>query len=187
MGTKLNHANHQVDILALSRLKVLDEDSNPILLSSFWKNNNVVLIFVRHFGCIACRAHIDQVWKKREQFERAKTKIIFIGNGDPALIKSFKQDLNVDAPIFTDPTMEVFDACGLKRSLLRLFSLSSGKRIIGLSRQGYKQGATFDSRTGTHAQMGGVVAFKVPGIVVYHFIADHLGDFDDSEDWGGQS
>ncbi len=95
----------------------------------------------------------------------------------------FKEDIHaVNAPVFTDPTLQVFDAAGFKRSLLNLMDPRGVKRIIGLSKEGYSQGA-MDSRTGAHTQMGGVIAFKPPGLVVYHFISHFLGDFDKPEDW----
>ena len=182
MGLVLNELNHKVDFLALSRLKVLDENNNEIVMSYFWKSKPIVMIFVRHFGCIACRAHVDQIWNKRTELKK-KYNIIFIGNGKPEVIKMFKEDVNAeDALIFTDPTLQVFDACGLKRSPLNLIDPRAVRKIVGLSMAGYKQGP-LDGRSGAHTQMGGVVAFKTSGSVAYHFISDYLGDFDKPEDW----
>lgn len=182
MGIIFNELNHRVNFLALSRLKVLDENGREIIMSNFWKNKAVVIVFVRHFGCIACRAHVDQIWNKRGDIKK-NSNIVFIGNGKPEVIEHFKEDVNArDALIFTDPTLEVFDACGLKRGIFNLVNPKSLKGAIGLSKEGYSQGA-WDTRTGTHTQMGGVVAIKPPGNVVYHFVSEYLGDFDKPEDW----
>jgi hypothetical protein len=183
MGSIYNKLNHKVDFLALSRLKVQDENGNDIVVSSLWKTKPIIMIFVRHFGCIACRAHVDQIWNKRKDL-RKTSNIIFIGNGKPEIIKIFKEDVDaLDAVILTDPSLKVFDACGFKRSPLNLIDPRGVKRGVGLTMEGYKQGAVLDGRTGAHTQMGGVIAFKPPGAVVYHFVSDYLGDFDKPEDW----
>ena len=182
MGKVLNELNHRVDILALNRLKVFDEENREVLFSSFWKNRPATIIFVRHFGCIACRAHVDQIWNKKKDILKT-SNLLFIGNGKPEIIKIFKEDIKAStAPIFTDPTLQAFDACGLKRSPLNLIDPRGAKRMYDLVNEGYNQG-TADKRTGFHTQMGGVVVFRPPGIVAYHFISDYLGDFDKPEDW----
>jgi peroxiredoxin len=169
-----------VDILTLNRLKVLNESNEEILVSSFWKIDPTIIIFLRHFGCIACRAHVDQIWKKRNELEKTGSKIIFIGNGTPAMIKAFKEDVNIlDAPIFTDPTLEIFDACGFNRGLKYLLNPLSAIQMAKLYRDGYTQG-TQTKDNGLHTQMGGIVAIKPPGQVTYHFASEYLGDLEDA-------
>lgn len=173
----------KIDYLALKRLKVLNENGEQINFTSLWEDRKVIIIFVRHFSCIACRAHVDQIWNKRQDIDKKKTKIIFIGNGEAYVIKSFKEILGVaDAEIYTDPTLETFDACGLKRGLRYLINIKSAKQALRLKKQGYSQGA-MESSSGTHRQMGGIVIFKHPGTVLYHYTSEYLGDFDDPNDW----
>jgi hypothetical protein len=172
-----------VDILALNRLVILNEHNEKVLISSFWKTNSVIIVFLRHFGCIACRAHVDQVWKKKSEIEKSGTKIIFIGNGSPELIKIFKEDMKIfDAPIFTDPTLEIFDACGFNRGLEYLLTPKSALSMAKLYMGGYSQGQQ-KKENGFHTQMGGILAFKPPGQVTYQFKSEYLGDFDDINDW----
>jgi hypothetical protein len=174
---------HKIDFLALKRLSVFDEKGRTVPLNYFWKDKPIVMIFIRHFGCIACRAHVDMIWNKRQEFKNKKTNIVFIGNGKPEAIRMFKEDIKaLDAPVFTDPSLEVFDACGMKRGIVNLIDPRSVGKFISLSKKGYSQG-TINETTGAHTQMGGVVAFKPPGTVVYHFVSNYLGDFDRPEDW----
>lgn len=173
----------QVNILSLNRLNVLNENNDKVLISTFWKTSPVVIILLRHFGCIACRAQVDQVWKKRKDLEKNKTKIIFIGNGSPDMIKIFKEELNIpEAPIFTDPSLEIFDACGLNRGLKYLVNAKTVLQGIKLYNEGYTQGAQ-SKETGFHTQMGGIIAIKPPGQVTYHFASEYLGHFDDESKW----
>lgn len=172
----------RVDILALKRLKVLDENNQEVRFSTFLEDKMIIIVFVRHFSCIACRAHVDQIWNLHRGLKKINTRIIFIGNGNPYVIKSFKEDMKVqDAEVYTDPTLEVFDACSMNRSLRNLINIKSLMASIELRKKGYQQSLEKDA--GSHRQMGGVVAFKKPGQVVYHFTSKHLGDFDDPNQW----
>lgn len=168
--------------LALRRLKVFYENEKPILFEGFLQEDSIIIIFVRHFGCIACRAHVDQIWNLFRGSKRSSARIIFIGNGRPYVIKDFKDDMDVrDAEIYTDPSLESFDACGMNRSIAALLNFKSIAAMRRLKAQGYRQGSFEDS--GVHRQLGGVVAFRKPGILTYHFTSRHLGDFDNPDDW----
>lgn len=175
--------SEQVDVMALRRLKVLDENNNEVIFSDLWKNRPVIIVFIRHFGCISCRAHVDQIWNKRKDILDKKNYIVFIGSGAPSSLKMFKQYLGVqNAPIFTDPTLQTFKACGMLRGLNYLVNSKTLKRMFELQKEGYSNNVT-DFKSGSHRQMGGVVAIKEPGQVLYHFAAEYLGDQDNPEDW----
>ncbi|HXH30317.1 MAG TPA: AhpC/TSA family protein [Bacteriovoracaceae bacterium] len=183
MGAKVDRTQDRVDILTLNRLKVLDENNKEVLISTFWKEKSVVLIFVRHFSCIACRSHVAQIWNEKEKFKKSKTNIVFIGNGAPQFIQAFKEDMNiVDAPIYTDPSLKTYDACGLHRGMLKLMDPRGAKNMLELAFEGHKQGP-LSKDSGSHTQMGGIVALRPPGIVVYHFVSDYLGDNDKMANW----
>ena len=85
----------------------------------------------------------------------------------------------LDAPIFTDPTMEIFDACGFNRGLQYLLHPKSALQLARLYKEGYSQGKQ-QKENGAHTQMGGIVAIRPPGIVTYHFASEYLGDFTES-------
>ncbi|PIK13579.1 AhpC/TSA family protein [Halobacteriovorax sp. JY17] len=173
----------RVDILALKRLKIFSEEGEQIYFSSLWKDRTVVVIFLRHFSCIGCRAHADQIWNLHRQMKNLKMKIIFIGNGNPNIIKVFKEDLNLhDAEIYTDPSLETFKACGMHRSVSNYINLKSFIELRKLRKKGYTQGK-YTEEVGDILQNGGVVGFRDPGKVVYHFTSKHLGDYDDPDEW----
>ncbi len=183
MGTNVTIEQSKIDILSLARLTVLDGAGAPVLISSFWKKGPVVIIFLRHFSCIACRTYVDLIWKKREEFKKSRTQVIFIGNGAPHFIKTFKEDLNIpEADIYTDPTLETFEACGLIKGIFHLIDPRGVLKMVEFALTGNKQGA-WDSDSGSHTQMGGIIALKPPGKVVYHYIENFLGDFDTTNDW----
>lgn len=56
------------------------------------------------------------------------------------------------------------------------------KKMFELRKLGYENKIT-DFQSGSHKQMGGVVALKDPGVLLYHFVSEYLGDLDNPEDW----
>ncbi|MBP9680204.1 MAG: redoxin domain-containing protein [Bacteriovorax sp.] len=182
MGQVLTGHQHKVNILTLNRLKILNEKNEEILISSLWKNNPVVLVFVRHFGCISCRGHIDQVWNMRESIQKTGAKIYFIGSGSAYLISQFKKENSLEsAVIYTDPTLATFKASGLIHTNTADLDSSSLRAIKELEARGYA--LKIIENDGDDTQLGGVVFMKPPGQVTYHFISEYIGDFDHPSDW----
>lgn len=183
MGSKLKRDDTVIaDILALSRCSVQDEAGQPFPLYDLWKNQTAILVFLRHFGCIFCRAHAKDVWNRRNDFEKNGAKIAFIGNGSPHMIAQFKIELGIsEAPIYTDPTLAAFKAVGFKRGFLAavnpraIFNLSKAKNL------GVQQG-TYSKEQGDLWQLGGLIVIKPDGKVPYLYISQVAGDFAPAED-----
>lgn len=181
MKTKNENIQNKVDLLALKRLNILSEKNEKIMFSSLWETGQVIIIFIRHFGCPSCKAHVQSIWEQKENLKNKR--IVFIGNGQPAMIKKFKEELKTtDLEIYTDPSLETFEACGLKKGLRYLVNFKSMKSMIDLKKKGYQMSA-WEEEYGDKNQMGGILAFKDPGLLLYHYISNYLGDFDDTESW----
>lgn len=177
-------AGHQykVNILALNRIKIINEKNEIILLSSLWKEQPAVIVFIRHFGCIGCSSHIDQIWSMREQLEKNGTRIFFIGSGSPYLISEFKKEHKLaNTQVFTDPGLESFKAAGLLQINFDKLDEQSLEKIAELEKKGYTN--RIYEGSGSITQLGGVVAIKPSGTVTYHFVSEFIGDFDQPTDW----
>lgn len=181
MKDKSENLQNKIDILALKRLTVFSERNEIIPFPSFWDQGQVIVIFIRHFGCPSCKAHVSDIWKQRSKLKNKR--IIFIGNGQPSMIKGFKEEINSPgAEIYTDPSLETFEACGLKRGLRYLMNFRSMKSILDLKRKGHEM-SSWDEQLGDKTQLGGILAFKKPGELLYHYVSNYVGDFDNSNDW----
>ncbi len=172
----------KVDILSLSICKVLDETAQEVSLYSLWQKQTAIFIFLRHFGCLMCRAHAKQVWGLREQYEKTGAKIYFIGNGSPYLISKFKEDLGLEAAtIFTDPQLLSFKASGFRRGFLAALgpkALGNGRKLF---KEGHRQGEN-NSENGDLWQLGGILVVKTDGKVGYHYISQVAGDYSPAKD-----
>jgi hypothetical protein len=173
----------KIDLPELNRLNIFDEHNHQFPISNLWKKNTAIIVFVRHFGCVACRAHVDQLWTMKNDLEATGGLISFIGNGEPEIIREFRGEMNIySAPIYTDPSLKTFDASGMYRSIANLLHPGSLKEFVGLHAKGYRQGNS-KKENGFHTQMGGVMVIRPEGSVTYHFCSKYLGNFDNPDDW----
>lgn len=171
-----------VNIIALAGAQLLDEHANTVQMGTLWQQQTALFIFLRHFGCVSCRAHAADVWNAREKYEKSGARIIFIGNGQPHFIKMFRTELNLgDAPIYSDPTLAVFTAAGFKRGFLAALGPRAIVNGLKMYAQGHKQG-TYDPTSGDLWQLGGLLVIKPNGRIAYHYISQVLGDLPPERD-----
>jgi peroxiredoxin len=173
----------EIEVEALAECMVSGENGNSMRLGELWAEGPAILVFLRHFACIACRAHASEVWKSRARLEKSGAKIRFIGVGAPDYIKKFKEDLSiVDAIVVTDPSLLSFRIAGFKRGFLNNFGPRSIINLIQLSRRGYEFQAP-ESGTGDTWQLGGTLVVSQNGRVTYQFISEVQGDFSPEKDF----
>lgn len=156
---------------------VYDASGAHIPVSTFWNEHTAILVFLRHFGCIACRAHAQDVWSHRDVLQKDGAQIVFIGNGEPSYIKKFREDFNLgDAPIYTDPTLRAFELGGFKYGITSVLNPQSIKNGFELMAEGHRNGNPLNTKTGSHFQLGGVIVVHPGTRVTYHYISEALGD-----------
>lgn len=173
----------RIDIITFTKCKVLDENKNEIELYSLWQKQPAIIIFLRHFACIACRQHAQQVWALRDKFQSKGAKVYFIGNGSADFIKKFKEDMGIqEAPVFTDPSLLSFRAAGFKRGFL--VALGPQAVVNGLKMMINNKSSTGrpSSSSGDLWQLGGTLVMGTNGKVLYHHISQALGDFSPEND-----
>lgn len=178
----VNSEKQNVNIINLAHCKVLDAESEPIQVGKLWQKQTAILVFLRHFGCIACRAHAEQVCENRQSLEGSGGKIYFIGNGQPSAIQGFKEQTGIkDIPIYTDPSLESFYSAGFHRGFFKAHNFKAIKNAVGLMKEGHRQG-TVSKENGNISQLGGVLVVHQDGKVPYHYISETLGDIPPDEE-----
>lgn len=166
-----------VNIEHLATIRIFASPDQQILVGQLWKKQTAIMVFLRHFACIACRAHAAQVWNDRTKYESSGAKIVFIGNGQPNWIEKFREDLGIDKGIIlTDPSLTSFKAAGFKNGFFTLLQPASVAGVIKLAKDGNVQ-KPYSDDAGTHWQMGGILAINTSGKVLYRYASKALGDF----------
>ena len=96
-----------------------------------------------------CRELAAQVRGVTPDIEKKGARVVFIGNGTPFMAQAFKEDFGVTSALYTDPTLAVYEAAGMKRGMGSLWKTL--KRAAGTLSEGHLQGrkATPSSRAGS--------------------------------------
>ena len=123
-----------------------------------------------------CRELAAQVRGVTDRIEQKGARVIFIGNGTPAMATMFKEDFAVRSPLYTDPSLEVYEAAQLKRGLGSV--LRAIKNVPRALTKGHMQGRT----QGDALQQGGVLIVDTSGAIRYRYTSEVGGDHPDLED-----
>ena len=110
-----------------------------------------------------------------EAFEKAGAKLAVIGNGWPAMAKSWAQHVGFPASVavLTDPSRKAYDLAGMKRSLaLTLFNPRSLARWLKARARGFRQGKL----AGDAWQQGGALVVLPGGKISYRYVSLGPGD-----------
>ncbi len=119
-----------------------------------------------------CREHVVQLHRQIDDIHGAGAELVVIGNGTPNFIAGFRDKTAYIGPLYTDPSLKVFKAAQLKRSMAaNLNPLGIARAARALSR-GHLQGRT----QGDAAQQGGLLVIASDGNVKYHHISSGPGD-----------
>ena len=113
-----------------------------------------------------------QLHRRIDELHAAGAEVFVIGNGSPSFIEGFREQTGWQGAIYTDPSLAVYQAAGLKRGVLKTFNASAAWRSIGTLRRGIKQGRT----QGDAWQQGGVLVIAPSGDVLGAHASDGPGD-----------
>lgn len=172
----MSDAKNSIDVSKLGAALVYYNSEQKLALSQLWQKQTAILVFLRHFACIACRAHASQVWRDRQKYQSSGAKIVFVGNGEPHWIEKFREDLGIDkGVIVTDPSLASFELAGFKKGLFYLLQPASALNAAKLVLEGHTQ-KSLAGDSGSNLQMGGIIAINPDGKVLYHFVSEALGD-----------
>jgi hypothetical protein len=156
----------------LAKLKILDANDRAIELGSLWRDRTAVLVFLRHFGCLHCREHVAQLLGDVEAVHAAGAELYVIGNGSPSFIAGFREQTGWTGLVYTDPSLAVYRAAQLKRSVGATLDPRSLTNAWKALRHGSRQGRT----QGDQWQQGGTLVVAPSGEVRWHHASGRPGD-----------
>ena len=109
-----------------------------------------------------------------EEFEKAGATLAVIGNGWPAMARSWATHVGFppSVKVLTDPTGKAYDAAGMKRSAALTFSPFAFARWVRANLKGFRQGRT----AGDAWQQGGALIVLPGGKVPYRYVSLGPGD-----------
>lgn len=135
----------------------------------------VLLVFLRHFGCVFCKDSMDEISKRKIKFEKEGIKIVLVHMSDYKTASSYFKKFNIqDLEQVSDEACKYYAAFGLvKGSFSQLFGLKT--LIRGFEIASTKQMLPGLTRIGDGLQMPGIFLLK-DGAIVESFIHSSVAD-----------
>ena len=155
---------------ALANTKIYESDGREVFFSDLYKQSRVLVVFVRHFGCIFCRQRLGDLKAAVTDLAQAGTQVAVIGNGTHLMAQAFAEELDLDVPLFTDPKRETYRLAGMKRN----FGL--GPRAIMNAARSWKDGHRQGAVAGDVWQQGGAMVVNNDARIVWHQTDSGAGD-----------
>lgn len=136
--------------------KIITNKDNDLDVLS--RSNPVILVFLRHFGCIFCKEAINDLAEKKLEMAYRKIKLVFVHMADVVLADNFFSDFGLEnAEHISDPECIIYKQFGLaKGKFTQLFGLKTWVRGFQLSKS--------SSHHMSVKQIGD--SFQMPGIFV---------------------
>jgi peroxiredoxin len=151
---------------ALADAEVLDAHGRRSRLGERWRERPALVVFLRHFACIACTEHVAMLSPRLTEIARLGIAVVFVGNGAPNFIEGFVERnalAGMPCEIVTDPSLRAFDAAGLERSRWSSIGPQALRNLARALLSGYRQTRI----EGAGQQQGGVMLVEPGGGLAY--------------------
>lgn len=131
------------------------------------EQNNVLLIFIRHFGCTFCRETVSEIARLDTGIKGKNLTPVFVHMSDPDFADEFFSRY-YDHPVLhvSDPARVLFRSMGLKRGSLR--QLFGPKVVFRGFWAGFFKGHGLGAFEGDFLQLGGYFVLSKGQIVFEH-------------------
>lgn len=84
---------------------LVDPDDTRVRLGDLWAEQPVVLIHLRHFGCILCRHYAGALRDFHADFEALGVRLIAVGTGGRQYAREFVDERKIPFPVLVDRNM----------------------------------------------------------------------------------
>ena len=116
----------------------------------------VLVVFLRHFGCVFCKEALTELGKLKAYFEKLNTRLVLVHMADEDTAKGFFSQFGLeDADAVSDPDTRVYQQFGLvKGELSQMMGMKVWLRTL-------QQGVVKGHGLSTHLIGDG---FQMPGV-----------------------
>jgi len=150
---------------------VLDLEGHEVPLRAVFQHGPVVLVWLRHYGCLFCKEQAAQLRGIKKEIEATGARLVFIGNGNTLFARHFKATLVPDCEVLTDPSTATYRLLGARRGFWTTWTPRSLPATFRALRHGFRQ-----SHTQGYAYLqGGVAIVDSTGAVRWSFVSRFAG------------
>jgi peroxiredoxin len=154
---------------------LLDTAAQRAELSTFWRREPAVVVFLRYFGCPFCQAQVVQLRDDRKLFDDAGAGVVLIGQGNPAEAAQFSERMNQPFECLVDPNRSAYRAYGLGSATpTKILTPQVGLSFLraNLNRETIQRGM----HGGSFTQMPGTFVIDTEGVVRMAHRNRHIAD-----------
>ena len=110
--------------------------------------------------------------ERLDDIRKAGAELVLVGNGSIQFAARFHREKAPEVDVFTDPSLRMYQALGMRRGLRTTISPSAAFATLGAMTRGYRQ----TSIQGDALQQGGTYAVAKGGEIVYAHANHDPGD-----------
>lgn len=99
----------------VGNLVFLRPDGTPLALSDF-RGKVIVLIFLRHLACSACRDHLFDLQKHYGELQQLGAELLVVSFSKPASVANYLERYRFPFPVVADPSRDAYKTFALKRA-----------------------------------------------------------------------
>lgn len=135
----------------------------------------VLLIFLRHFGCIFCREALKDVSERIDAWTASGSEVVLVHMSDNKTAEAYFKEYEIpEVSHISDPSTELYAQFGLaKGTPSQLFGLKTVIRGFEVSKE--RQLPIYQRKIGDGFQMPGIFLIN-NGQAVYRFIHKTISD-----------
>jgi peroxiredoxin len=128
---------------ALADITLVNADSEEVRLGELWAERPVVLIHLRHFGCILCRHYAGALRDFHGDFEALGARLVAVGTGGRQYARDFVAERKIPYLVLVDKTMASHEVIRTKQGpLVGIFKPKVLWAALKARRAGERQGKT---------------------------------------------
>lgn len=167
-----------IDLSKIGKNLLKNTDTGEdVEIQSLWKEQSVVLFFLRRFGCQVCRWTAAEVSKLEPDLRANSIALVGIGPEETGL-QEFRDGGFFKGALYLDEHKKTYKDLGFKRyTALSVVPAALGKKVRDASAKASAQGIQ-GNFSGDLLQSGGMLIVAKGGEkVLLHFVQNSPGDF----------
>jgi peroxiredoxin len=159
----------------LGAARVVTATNKVRSLGESWAERDAIVIFVRHFACAGCSAHVAELRPRLEEIAALDVTCVLVGNGTPDQLAGFTEREKLGGypiELVTDPSRAAYLAADLERSWMGTMGPRAAANFVGLLARGYRNGRP----QGDLNQQGGTLYVTRESVLGFYHHSARLGD-----------
>jgi peroxiredoxin len=163
-----------MDVQALSEVELEDASGAKRKVGDYWAEKPVVLVFLRHFGCLLCREHASQLGERYAEITGLKGEVVAVGTGNHRYAAAFIDEERVPYPVLVDDDGLAAQAASIQK--VNFFKLVLNRRGLAGMRRARRAGHRVHKAGRRVTQLGATFVIGPGNQVRYEHLDENSGD-----------